>query len=375
MKIKILFVANIHKHFKAFHIPYIKWLKSEGYEVHVAANDGSTLIEEAHKQFNIPINRNPFSWSNLKAINQLQQIIKKEGYHLVHCHTAMGSVVARLAAKPFKKNGLKVLYTAHGFHFFKGSSKKYWLLYYPVEKYLSKFTDALIVINEEDYNLVKNKMPSIHHLFLIPGVGINTRKFESINCTETHTLKLKNGYSPNTFLILYIAEFIPRKNHIFLLSAAKELSKTLENFKIILAGRGAKLEQIKQQSLDLNISQFIDFLGFRTDIGEIICMCDIGVSVSKQEGLPMNVAEEMYAGKPVVASKIRGHTDLIDHLKTGFLFDPFNTTDFVNYIIQLSKDKQQFENMSKASRIKAQKFEINNCMAQMKIIYKQFLNV
>src|SRR5690606_23765537 len=118
---------------------YIDYLQKQGYEVHVAANDGVTRVDEANKQFDILINRNPFSFDNVKAIRELRAIIDREDYCLIHCHTAMGSVVARLAAKGFRKKGLKVLYTAHGFHFYKGSSIKNWLLFYPMEKYLSAY--------------------------------------------------------------------------------------------------------------------------------------------------------------------------------------------------------------------------------------------
>jgi len=149
MKGKVLFVANIHKHFKAFHLPYIQLLKELGYEVHVCANDGTTEIYQADKQFNLPINRSPFSLSNIYATRQLKKIIAQEQYQLIHCHTAMGSVVARIAARVFRKGCVKVLYTVHGFHFYKGSPGHYWWMYYPMEKYLSRFTDAIITIDRK----------------------------------------------------------------------------------------------------------------------------------------------------------------------------------------------------------------------------------
>ena len=151
---KILFVASIHKHFLAFHLPYINWLKDNGCIVHVAAN-GTDKVPNVDKQWNVCIERNPFSLNNIKAVNCLKKIIEENSYDLVHCHTAMGAVVARLAARENRNRGItKVLYTAHGFHFFKGSPKRYWLMYYPMEKFLLKYTDGIITINNEDYNLV-----------------------------------------------------------------------------------------------------------------------------------------------------------------------------------------------------------------------------
>ncbi|AXG73147.1 glycosyltransferase family 1 protein [Flavobacterium arcticum] len=371
---KVLFVANIHKHFRAFHIPYIEYLKSEGYEVHVAANDPDTKIPEADKQYNLPINRNPFSNNNIKATKQLKEIIAIEKYSLIHCHTAMGSVVARLAAKKIRKKGmLKVLYTAHGFHFYKGSPKLYWNIYYPMEKYLAKYTDGLITINEEDYNVVVNNKFKAVNAFKTAGVGINSQKFKGLSLDGGDAIREKNGYDKDTFLIIYIAEFITRKDHKFILEAIPLLKEKINNFKFVFAGRGILKDEMEEMATNQGLTDNVDFLGFRKDIGELIIMSDIGVSVSRQEGLPMNVAEEMFAKKPVVATKIRGHVDLINHGESGFLFNRGDHQEFVNQITDLYKNKELCKTMSENAKIKAEKFELANCLEEMKLIYKKFL--
>jgi glycosyltransferase EpsD len=374
VKSKVLFVANIHKHIKAFHIPYINWLKSQGYEVHVAANDGVTRIDEADKQFDLPINRNPLSLDNIKAIKELGSIIEEEKYCLIHCHTAMGSVVARLAAKKYRKLGLKVLYTAHGFHFYKGSSVKYWLMYYPMEKYLSAFTDGIITINKEDFQLIRERKFKNKNSFLISGVGINAERFDKVNETISQ-IKSKNNYNDSDFLFLYVAEFIERKNHEFLVNCAVELKKEMSNFKILFAGRGRDLDKIKNLIVEKGVDDVIDVLGFRSDIGEIVKMINVGVSVSHQEGLPMNIAEELYMGKPVIATKIRGHVDLIDHEKSGFLFENGNQRSFIDYAKKLKENHLEYSQMSKSAKVKSQEFLLKNCLQEMKKIYNQFLDV
>jgi glycosyltransferase EpsD len=371
---KILFVANIHKHFRAFHIPYIEYLKSKGYDVHVAANDPDTKVPEADKQYNLPINRNPFSKNNFKAIKQLKEIIATEKYSLIHCHTAMGSVVARIAAKQFRKKGLlKVIYTAHGFHFYKGSPKLYWLIYYPIEKHLSRYTDGLITINEEDYNLAISHKFKAKHVFKTSGVGINADKFSNLSLEGSDAIRKKNGYANDTFLIIYIAEFITRKNHKFILETIPLLNETLNNFKFIFAGRGILKEEMEEMVTNQGLSDNVDFLGFRKDIGELIIMSDVGVSVSRQEGLPMNVGEIMFAKKPVVATKIRGHIDLINHGENGFLFNFGNHHEFVNQIIELNRNKALCKAMSVNAKIEAEKLELNSCLEEMSIIYNKFL--
>jgi glycosyltransferase EpsD len=375
-KRKVLFVANIHKHFSAFHIPYINWLKSQGFEVHVAANDGSTRISEADKQFDISINRNPFSIRNIIALKDLKNILKKEKYCLVHCHTAMGSVIARLAAKKFRiNNNLIVIYTVHGFHFYKDSPRIYWELYYKMEKYLSRFTDAIITINEEDYQIVKSNQFKNQYSFKTSGVGINTNKFNGLDFSDLASVRLRNKYSDEVFLIIYIAEFIPRKNHRFIIESIPILKENLENFKFIFAGRGVLKNEIENLAMENGVTSYIDFLGFRKDIGELIWMSNIGVSVSNQEGLPMNVAEEMYASKPVIATQIRGHVDLIDHGKDGFLFRKHDKKSFVAHIKYLYENPDKRLQIGEEAKIKSKKFELENCLSEMQSIYKQFLDV
>ncbi|WP_163381071.1 glycosyltransferase family 4 protein [Cyclobacterium sp. SYSU L10401] len=372
---KVLFVANIHKHFKAFHIPYIQYLKGLGCEVHVAANDPETIISEADKQYNLLIHRNPFSLNNLKAIKELKKIIAKENYGLIHCHTAMGSVVARLAAFKFRKNGnLKVLYTVHGFHFYKGAPKIYWLIYYSIEKYLSKNTDAIITINDEDFNLAKEKKFKAKDIFKIPGMGINPEKFKGISLEDKEIIRIKNGYKKDTFILIYVAEFIERKDHEFILEILPLIKNEINDFKFIFAGRGKLKVSMEKYVNKIGVSNYVDFLGFRKDIGELIVMSDVGVSVSKQEGLPMNIVEEMYAGKPVIATKIRGHIDLIEDGKTGFLFPQGDRFGFINKIITIYKDKKLQELMSINAKNRAQLYELPNCIQDMGKIYSKFLD-
>lgn len=370
---KILFVANIHKHFRAFHILYIEYLQSQGYEVHVAANDGVTRVDEADKQFDICINRNPFSTANIKAVRELKNIIKKEQYDLIHCHTAMGSVVARLAAKSFRKKGLKVLYTAHGFHFYKGSPKKYWMLYYPMEKYLSRYTDGIITINREDYDLLESRNFKNAHSFLINGVGVRRKNFHPITIDEKLSLRALNGVLKDDFILVYAAEYIHRKNHDFLIESIMSLKAKIPNLKMLLAGRGQRFEEIKGLIQQKQLQETVFQLGFRTDIDAIYKLSDVGISTSKQEGLGLNLVEEMMCGLPVVATIDRGHKEVVDHNENGFLYEQNNHQQFQDYIIQLYKDKELRKAMGVAAQEKAEKFEMDNCLSQMAKIYNQFL--
>ncbi|MDF2486669.1 MAG: glycosyltransferase family 1 protein, partial [Herbinix sp.] len=160
---KVLFVATVVKHhISTFHIPYISWFKLNGYETHVCAkndyeNKEDCVIPYCDKYYDLPFGRSPLSSCNITAYKQLKRLIDTNEYDIIHCHTPVGGVLTRLAAKKARKSGTKVIYSAHGFHFFKGAPLKNWMLYYPVEKHLAKYTDCLITTNKEDYLGIKDK--------------------------------------------------------------------------------------------------------------------------------------------------------------------------------------------------------------------------
>ncbi|MEA5112139.1 putative glycosyltransferase EpsD [bioreactor metagenome] len=371
---KILFVANIHKHFLAFHLPYIKWFQENGYEVHVAANDDSVIVPLVDKQWNICIERNPFSRNNVKAYRELKSIVEKEKYCLVTSHTAMGGVLARLASRKARKNfGLKVLYTVHGFHFFKGSPKSYWLLYYPMEKFLSRYTDAIITINQEDLELVKSHSFKNKATYIIPGIGFNADRLKKVNEDQKQALRVKNGYKQSDFIVIYVAEYIPRKNHGFIIDALPEITKKIPEIKVLFAGRGRDMELTMEYAKSKAVDQYIEFLGFRDDIGNLIALSDVGISASKQEGLGLNLAEEMYSGLPVVASKDRGHKEMIIHGENGFLFPQNDNIAFIEAIIYLYENPEKRKEMGKYAAESIRKFSLENSLTEMVKIYKRYL--
>ena len=357
----------------AFHIPYINWLKSEGYEVHVAANDGATVIAEADKQYNIPIDRRPFSFQNIKATRLLTQIMKAEKYDLIHCHTAMGSVTARFAARTLRQSGLKVLYTAHGFHFYKGSPKKYWMLYYPMEKFLSRFTDGIVTINREDYQLLIDKKFKSPYKFQINGIGVKSTRFVPVSVQEKSDLRLKLGYNSEQFILIYVAEFIHRKNHQFILDSITDLASEIPNLKVLFAGRGQLLEQMKGYAHEQGLAPYVDFLGFRTDIENVIQIADVGISASRQEGLGLNLIEEMFCGLPIVATVDRGHKEIVEDGKNGFFFNQNSKEEFINSILKLHSNTKLRLQMGENALKFANKFTLKSSLEQMAKIYNQFL--
>lgn len=371
---KILFVANIHAHFNAFHLPYIEWLIDCGHEVHVAAGGPSTKVNFAQKQFYIPVQRTAFSFKNLKAIKELKKILEGEKYDYIHCHTPIASVVARLAARRLvTESKLKILYTAHGLHFYKGAPILRWLIYYPIEKFLSRYTEALITINQEDFELVHNRNFSNRFTFKIPGIGFKKETLMQTNSSIRLKLRQQYGYDDGDFILIYLARFSKDKNHEFVIKNASSLKKIIPRIKIVFAGDGPQLNSMKKIAKKLGVSDCISFLGFRNDVKQLIALSNIGVSSSKREGFGINIAEEMYAGLPVVAAINRGHKEMIISGYNGFLFDLKKPEEFISYIVELYSSPELQERISNAAMQSIEAYSVDNAKKQMIDIYKQLI--
>lgn len=334
---KILYCATVDYHFKAFHLPYMKWFKERGWGVDVAAA-GEIDLPYTDNKYNIPIQRSPFSRLNITAYKKLKTIIDQNHYDIIHCHTPLGGVLARLGARQARRNGTKVIYTAHGFHFCKGAPLLNWMIYYPIERYLSRYTDSLITINHEDFQLAMKhrfKAGSIEH---VAGVGIDTEKFKPIPENEKALLKRSFGYQTNDFLLIYAAEFNKNKNQLFLIHALAKVKDELPNAKLLFAGEGAMLESCQELASSLGISHMVEFLGFRKDIDKILQICDLSVAASFREGLPVNVMEAMSCGLPVIAVENRGHRELIHPDKNGFILSEWDPVEFAMQIKKLANN-------------------------------------
>lgn len=366
---KVLFSATVDSHILAFHLPYLKYFKDNGYEVHVATNTDNS-IPYCDKKIKISFERSPYKINNLLAIGKLKKVINEEKYDLIHTHTPMGSVVTRLASKKARKKfGTRVIYTAHGFHFYKGAPKLNWMLFYPIEKYLSKFTDDIITINGEDYELAKQKFKT--NVYYVPGVGVPEEKFNiKMSEKENEDFKKSLGLKKDDFVLIYIAELNKNKNQIFLVNAMKKIIEKYPNVHLLLAGKDSYNGYYQSITLKENLGDNIHFLGFRSDIPQLLEISDISVSSSLREGLPVNIMEAMCAGVPVIAVNARGVTDLIEHDKNGYVVKPDGIDDFVDKVFLLHDDKDIYRKFSAENKKKSDKYLLDKIMEDMKKIYK-----
>jgi glycosyltransferase EpsD len=282
-------------------------------------------------------------------------------------------VITRLAARKARRNDTKVIYTAHGFHFYKGASLKNWVLFYPVEVLLSYITDGIITMNAEDFNRLSTSSFKSKYKYAIDGIGVNPNRLE-FDDSELTALKEELQLNPQDVSVLYIAEFIPRKNHQFIFKQLKDIVNRNPHIKFLFAGGFASEKtKLEKQAADDNVLDHIRFLGYRDDIGKIIALADIGVSSSLAEGLPIGVLELMYNNIPVIASNIRGHEDIINDGENGYLFNFDQGEKLANTVEELAENKEFREEIGKKSKRSITKFLLPIAVKKMSTIYDDFL--
>ena len=371
---KILFVATVRSHIGQFHMPFFRELKARGVEVHAAFKDNSADkpgldLSAIDKTFEVPFERQPLRPNNIKAYRELKKIIDGNGYDAVHCHTPMGAVITRLAAKSARKKGTKVIYTAHGFHFFKGASIKNWMLFYPVEKYLSKYTDCLITINSEDCELAHKKKFRAGKIYKVHGVGVELDKFKAVDADEKARLRAEYGYDGDTFIMIYPADLSVRKNQPMLFDALQKIAEKNKNVKLLLPGQPIRLEEYKRMVSERGIADNVEFLGYRRDINNLVGLSDLSVASSFQEGLPINIIEAMAMGNAIVATDVRGNNDAVEDGVNGYLVPVGDSDLMAEKILELMNDREKLRTFGENGLDMVKDFSTENVNREMLTIY------
>lgn len=369
---KVLFVATVVKtHIMEFHLPYLQMFKEQGWETAVAArndyeNPADCVVPGCDSYFDIPFERNPLKWGNFRAYRQLKMIIDNGEYDIIHCHTPVGAMLTRLAARKARKRKTRVIYTAHGFHFYKGAPLLNRFIYYPVEKWLSRYTDTLITINREDYAAAQKFHAK--EVRYVHGVGVDTRKFGA--AIDRGKKRAELGLQENDFALLSVGELISRKNHEVVVRALGELKKSghLEHTVYLICGRGVLEKKLESLVQELGLSGAVRFLGYRNDISEICTACDLFAFMSRQEGLPVALVEAMACGLPCICSEIRGNTDLIRNGENGCIV-PSTPQGVANAIMELRGQVEVRTRLSGQARTEAEKYDIRTVEQEMYGIY------
>ena len=361
---KILYITTIGvtlNFFKSF----IQDLKNTGNEIHVACNDSLSQVPNFYnelgcKKYSISCTRSPFNFIGIfKAIREIKSLVEEQRYDIVHCHTPIAALCTRLACIKARKKGTKVFYTAHGFHFYNGAPLKNWLIYYPVEKFCSYFTDVLITINQEDYALAKKRMKA-KRVEYVPGVGIDLAKFARSTVDKT-AMRKQLGVPSGKTLLLSVGELNKNKNHETVIRAIKDL-----DVYYVIVGEGDLKKYLQSIIDELGMSDRVKLLGFRNDVGDLYEAADIYIMPSYREGLSVALMEAMASGLPILCSRIRGNTDLIDE-KGGRLFNPYSIDECIAALHNLQKEELNVLGKENSNKIK--QFSATSVIKCMKKLY------
>ena len=368
---KVLFTASIDEHLIGFHLPFIDWFVQAGFEVH-AASSGESIIPGIAQKYNIGFERTPLRWGNMRAYGQLKQIMAANQYKVIHCHTPMASILTRLAAISSRRKGTKVIYTAHGFHFFKNAPKLNWMIYYPTEKIMSYVTDCLNTINREDYGRAVKKLHA-KRIELVHGVGVDLNVFTSQTQAMKDEKRQNYGYPQEAFIMIYAGELSYRKHQDLLIDAMTYLKNEEKKYLLLLAGKGPYDDRYRSEIVKNGLQDHVLLLGRRNDIAQLMTLADIAISASRQEGLPVNIMEGMATGLPLIATDCRGNRDLVTDGENGYVIGIEDAKSCADVIRKMASDEEARWNFSQNNIRKIKKYALESVLAEMADIYKSFI--
>lgn len=323
-------------------------------------------VFDADNVFKVDFARSPLRFDkHMKAYRQLKKILAENDYEAIHTHTPVGSIVTRMAAKSLRKKGVKVIYTSHGFHFFNGAPKKNWLLFYRAEKMMAKYTDLLITINHEDYELAKKDFSC--PVKQINGVGIDLTRFNNkTTAAKIEKTRKSLGLSKNDFVVTYPAEFTANKNHEYLIKCVAPLIKKYPHLHFLFLGCGTLQEKLEKLVAELGLEKNIHFPGYVSNVDEILRASDMNISISIREGLGLGALEGVLCGCQTLVSNNRGHRDIVGKDKRC-LFDLNSPeelqTKLENAITGKDKYYIKFD----------KKFSLRQSLTDMRKIYQELL--
>lgn len=369
---KILYVATVAMTMNFFP-KHIQMLQEEGHTVELAANFNdrerglrAPMLERGCVQHHVPFSRSPFSRDNLAAYRALKRLLAEKHYDIVHTHTPNASALVRLACRRLRKTGTRVFYTAHGFHFYTGAPLKNWAIYYPVERFLSRWTDVLITINQEDYQRASTAFHARQTVY-VPGIGMDAKAFTAGGDTAGGR-RAELGIPQDARLLLSVGELNANKNHGAVLRAMAKLEDASVFY--VICGEGGKRAELEELARSLSLEDRVKLLGVRRDVAQWMADADIYLFPSYREGLSVSLMEAMASGLPVICSDIRGNRDLITAEQGGLLCNPASPDELAAALKRLLAQPELRTKMGAYNRLAVQAFSKERVLNQLREIYE-----
>lgn len=356
-----------------FLVPHVKHLSQKGFVIDLACSEVGGRFDEVKNIlgsfvsniFHLDLQRSPLSPNNYSGYKQLCKIFDENHYDLVWTNEPVMSVATRLAARKARKKGMKVLYMAHGFHFFNGAPTLNWALFYPIEKIMAHHADVIVCVNHEDFKRAKSfAVPRVEY---IHGIGINTERLTQ-NSVDKKSIRKELGLKETDFIVLSVGELNRNKNQATILKALAKLNNPEIHY--ILCGKGYEEENLKGLAKQLDIEKNVHFLGYRRDVVDICSESDVYAMPSFREGLPVSSLEAMYCGLPLVTSNIRGLVDVNHEGVNGYLCSPTDIDAFASNIKLLFENPDMRTKMGMQNQSDVIPFTVSNTLKEIHEILK-----
>lgn len=362
-KKKILVLCTSDNMVTQFLLPHIKFMEDAGNTIEIACGKSgywfNDLVKMGYTVHELPCSRSVFTKKNIKAFLMLEKIVKEKKYDLIYCQQAIGGMRGRLVGRKYK---IPVIYTTHGFSFYKGCSLKAKFLYKPAEKYFAKFTDVLVTINDEDFEAAKKMKKD--NVFKVSGIGYDPKKYQ--NQLPRAEARKMLGIADDEILVCTIAEYIKRKNYKTML---KTMAKLPKNVKFIACGTGVLFDKMKKYVKKLHIEDRVFLAGYRKDVNNILAASDIFFLPSYSEGLTLSIIEAMNFGLPVVTSDVRGNRDLIENGKGGYVCGADDSDRFAEKIMTLANNPDLREQYGEYNKSQCDKYTLEKVLKQLEEVY------
>ena len=357
---KVLFTASTYSHIVNFHLPYLRRFRDEGWTVHAACGGAPVEIPYADRVIHLSFQKSMWSWSNFKAAMLLSGEIRREGYELISTHTSLAAFFTRLALWGVEERPL-VANMVHGYLFDDETPWPKRELLLGAERWMAPDTDLVLAMNRWDYELAERCQLG-RRVVRIPGVGVDFSRFDVVPRDARRRLRKEWGVPGETFVLIYAAEFSKRKSQSVMIRAMERLP---ESVWLVLAGDGALRRECRELAERLGLTGRVLLPGQVRDIPVWYAMADAAVSSSRSEGLPFNIVEAMYAGLPVVASKVKGHRDLITDGITGLLYPYGDENACAERILQLTESESLRHKLAQNAKEAAAQYGLGRVLPQV----------
>jgi len=365
---KILYTASTYSHIKRFHLPYLRELHRLGWEVHIACAGAPPEAPYADKSIDLPFVKRMSAPDNFKATRQLRELIQVEDYDLINTHTSLAAFFTRLAVKDMESRP-RLINVVHGYLFDDATPFVKHHLLLNAERFTAPKTDLVLTMNRYDYDTAR-KYHLGREVEMIPGIGVDFAALDEdwgrgqIGGDSISREGL--GIPQDAFVLIYPAEFSARKSQEVLIKAIALLP---EDTVLLLCGDGSELDKCQALVRELQLDKRVLFPGRVEHMAAWYALSDAAVTASRSEGLPFNVMEAMHCNLPVVASRVKGHTDLIDDGLTGLLYDYGNAEQCARQIRRLINEPPLRAALSTNARQSVSPYALNQVLDKVLTAY------